>query len=180
MVVRIELDVDGNLGSLCFGGVLAIEGGRLEDLVLEILQAIGLPVFVVFLEGLPFDHALPFPVLFEEPEFFLERHVFQIGDGWWDLAIAAAVVGGPKPRVVPLDSQSVAPQLELVVFAAPGVVCLLVWFICLIVCLFVWCGDTRKRGMSKNQGMEWEWNRRHPTELHRIESNCIAHTKTTN
>lgn len=118
VVVRIELDVDGDLGGLCFRGILAVKGGRLEDLVLEVGQAVRLPVFVVFLEGLPFDHALPFPMLFEEFEFFLERHVFEIGDRWWDLAVVAAA-GGRKPRVVPLDPQGVATQLELVVFATP-------------------------------------------------------------
>jgi hypothetical protein len=36
----------------------------------------------VFLECLPLDHALPLPVPLEELEFFLEGHVFQIGNGW--------------------------------------------------------------------------------------------------
>lgn len=115
VVVRIEFDVYRDSGRPGPGGVLAVEGGALENLVLEVGQSVGLPVFVVFFQGLPLDHALPFPMGLEEPEFFLERHVLQISNGW----LLFRRGGGGQPGIVPLDPQGVAPQLELVVLAAP-------------------------------------------------------------
>jgi len=118
VIARVELDIDRDPGGLGLGGISAVEGCGLENLVLEVGQAVGFPVFLVLLQGLPLDHALPLPVGLEEFQLLVECHVFQVRDR------GLPGSGRRKPREIPLDPQCVASQLQLVVLAAPSPKCI--------------------------------------------------------
>lgn len=110
-VIAVQFDVDCELGRLALGqrGVAGIQRRRFEDLVGKVCQPVEPPRLLVFFEGLPLDHTLPFPVPLEEGQLFVQRHVLQVDQG-----------ARPRSRPVPFDAQCVAPELQFIVFATPG------------------------------------------------------------